>query len=106
LRMALMSFGALPVQVLSSAQINPTTVIAIGVDGIASGYDGTPSIEASTTPAVHFADPASPINDVGGIASPVMSSFQQDLILLKLKMLCAWGVVQAGSVQFISGITW
>jgi hypothetical protein len=54
---------------------------------------------------VHFSDTPLPINS-GTPASPVMSSFQQDLILLKLTMQCAWGVVQAGAAQVINGVTW
>jgi hypothetical protein len=106
LAMSLLSLGAQPYAVLSSNQINPTTVIAIGVDGIASGYDGTPTIEASTTPAVHFSTSALPINQGGTAASPVMSSFQTDTILLKLRCLCSWGVTQPGAVQFVSGVKW
>jgi Phage capsid family len=106
LAMSLLSLGAQPHAVLASNQIPIDVVIAVGVDGVASGYDGVPEISASTTPAVHFADPALPISEGGVTASPVMSSFQQDTILLKLRALCSWGVTQPGSIQFVSGVKW
>ena len=106
LTIALLSFGAMPNAVLTSSQIDPATVIAIGVDGIASGFDGVPSIEASGVPAIHFADPALPLNESGVLASPASSSFQRDLVLLKLRTWCAWGVTQPGAVQVIHNVSW
>jgi Phage capsid family len=106
LAIALLSFGALPNAVLVSSQIPPGDVIAIAVDGVASGYDGVPTIEASNVPEIHFADPALPINEGGVLASPSWSSFQRDLVLLKLRTQCAWGLTQPGSVQVIHNVNW
>lgn len=103
LALQLLPAGAqFPYAVLSSAQIDKDSVIAIGVDGVASGYDGLPTLDTSTAAVVHFADPALAI----GTASPAMSSFQQDLILLKLRIECAWGVTQPGSVQVVTNVKW
>jgi hypothetical protein len=50
LAIQLLAFEAqLPHAVLASTQIDPATVIAIGVDGV-GGYDGLPTIEASPRP--------------------------------------------------------
>ncbi len=92
--------------VLTSPQIGADVVIAVGVDGVASGYDGVPTIDSSKAAEINFAEPAAALVDVGGVASPSLSPFQQDLMLLKLRLKCAWGVVQVGAVQFVSGVTW
>jgi hypothetical protein len=43
-----------------------------------------PRIEASTAAAVHHADPAADIRDIGGVlAAPVLSMFQIDAVNLK-----------------------
>src|SRR5262249_11190499 len=63
--------------VLTSSSLAARTVIAVATSAVVSAVEGAPAIEASTVPAIHMADPAAPIVDIGGIsAQPVMSLFQ------------------------------
>ena len=82
--------------VLTSGEIADDTVIAIATDGVASGYDGVPTIETSK-----FCRPGA---GTAGIAE--ISSFRQDLLLLKLRVKCAWGMTQAGAVQVATSVKW
>ena len=79
--------------VLTSGEIADDTVIAIAADGVASGYDGVPTIETSK-----FADPA--------LALPASPTSVPDLLLLKLPVKCAWGMTQAGAVQVATSVKW
>lgn len=99
---ALMSIGALPHSIISSPQIPPDRIIAIALDALASGYEGVPEITASRNASVRFDDSVEPI-DVGG--GKVMNAFQAYLTLLKLRIKCAWSVVQEGGVRF-TDVTW
>ena len=82
--------------VLTSGEIADDTVIAIATDGIAGGYDRVPTIETSK-----FCRPGA---DTADIAET--SLFPQELLLLKLRVKCAWGMTQAGAVQVATSVKW
>src|SRR5262249_1235180 len=59
--------------VLTSSSLAARTVIAVAANVVVSAVEGAPVIEARTAPAIHMADPAAPVVDIGGIsAQPVM----------------------------------
>ena len=97
---------AMPLAIVTSPQITKDMLIGIGVDGFATGFSGTPEFSISKQATVHFNTSALPLVGPGGTASPQMSSLQQDLLLLKTRIECAWAVVQPGAVQYVSNITW
>src|SRR5262249_37299486 len=79
--------------VLMSSSLAARTVIAIAANAVVSAVEGAPVIEARTEPAIHMADPAAPIVDIGGIsAQPVMSLFQTDSVALKLTWPISWAL--------------
>jgi hypothetical protein len=90
-------------QLLSSPAIPSGTVIALVPTAIASGYEGLPEIETLKQPEVHFEDTSpQPVP----AAPSTRSLFQQAMIGLKVRVRCAWGVLQPGAVQYMSGVKW
>jgi Phage capsid family len=87
------------------------TIIGVVPNAIATGYGGTPEITTSRQASVHFED-TTPLQIATGpqgaavVATPVKSAWQQGLLLLKLRIECAWGVVQSGAVQYVTGTSW
>jgi hypothetical protein len=96
--------------VLSTPALASGTVVAIEVGAIASGYSGLPEIETSAQATVHWESetPAS-ISEVGEpnpISAPVRSAWQQNHLLLRLILRCAWTTRAPGMVQYVTGTTW
>jgi hypothetical protein len=94
--------------VLPSIGVPAGTVVAAIPEAIASGYEGTPEIEISDIPTLHFdaSVPAEIVTAAGVVASPTMSTFQQDIVAIKVRTKCAWASVQPGAVQFMSAVNW
>lgn len=92
--------------VLSSAVLAAGTVIAIVPQGLATGYSGNVTVEASKAAVVHFED-ATPTDIVtsAGAAVPVKSAFQLDMIVLRIRGWCAW-VTHPGAVAAVTGADW
>jgi hypothetical protein len=93
--------------VLSSSSLADGTVIAIVPQGLATGYDGGVTVEASTEAVVHFENtmPAPIVDDTGVVAAPTYSAFQTDMTILKIRGNAAW-TVRPGAVATISGAAW
>jgi Phage capsid family len=97
--------------ILSSIALTPGSVVAVVPEAVASGFEGAPEIESGeyySTGAAHFEDtsPAEIVNSSGVPASPTYSTFQKDLFAVRVKIRCAWAVVQPGATQFMSGVNW
>jgi hypothetical protein len=103
-------FAELPVPCLPSMTVPSGTIIGIAPEGVGTGFSGTPEIETSRIATAHFDDttplaigtPGSPAT----VAAPIRSFFQSDLLGIKLRLKCAWGVLQPGSLQVITGAVW
>jgi hypothetical protein len=67
-----------------------------------------PEIETARSPTIHFDDsvPLEIVNPSGLPASPSMGTYQQDLMAVKLRVKCCWGVLQPGCVQYLTGVNW
>jgi hypothetical protein len=93
--------------VLTSAAIAAGTVIAIVPSGLASGHDGTITIDVVTEPAVHMEDttPTDISTSGSAVAYPTVSMFQTESLAVKVRGWCAWAV-HPGSVAWISGASW
>jgi hypothetical protein len=102
-----LGFETLSVSVLMSIALTPGTVIAVVPEAIASGYEGQSEIETTRYPDVHL-EAAAPLDIAtsGTMAVPVMSTFQQDLMAVKLRVRCAWAALQPGAVQFMNNVNW
>jgi hypothetical protein len=103
--LAIMLRAENPPAVLSSSTLAAGTVIAIATQALATVIDA-PTIESSPDATVHMFDPAFPIADVGGMASPVASVFQTDSVSLKFRQPIAWSLRSPIAVAWLSGATW
>jgi hypothetical protein len=92
--------------VLSSAYIPSGTVIGVVPRGLAVGYAGNVEITSSIATAVHFEDTNPlPLGSGGTLAVPILSAWQQYLIILKIHARCAW-CVQPQAVAVAAGANW
>jgi hypothetical protein len=85
------------------------TIVGVELDGIGTGFSGGPQIETSTEAILHW-ESTTPLQIVSGagptVATPIMSAFQQDQVVIKFRINCAWCVRAPGLVQVVSGTTW
>jgi hypothetical protein len=93
--------------VLSSSSLAAGTVIAIVPQGLATGYDGSVTVEASTEATVHFeaTTPLPIVDDAGAVAAPVYNAFQTDMTILKIHGDVAW-TVHPGAIAEVTGAAW
>jgi hypothetical protein len=92
--------------VLSSAYIPNGTVIGVVPRGLAVGYAGNVEITSSIATAVHMEDTNPlPLSSGGTLAVPILSAWQQYLIILKIHARCAW-CVQPQAVAVVTNANW
>jgi hypothetical protein len=96
--------------VVATPALAAGTVVAVEVGAVASGYSGVPEITASKDAPVHMEDTSPAAIGTAGtpnvVAAPVLSAWQQNLLLLKLILRCSWTVRAPGMVQVINSATW
>jgi hypothetical protein len=93
--------------VLGSSSLAAGTVIGLVAAGLATDYDGSVTVEASTEAIVHFED-SSPLPIVGGtgvVAAPVYSAFQTEMTILRIRGNAAWAV-HPGAIAQVTGAAW
>jgi len=89
--------------------ISAGTVIALDPTAFASGFGSEPRISASMEATPVFDTAAGQFSTVGTqptIAAPILSTFQQDLVVLRVVLSCAWTLRQSGVVAFVQSVTW
>ena len=93
--------------VIGSVTLPAGTVMVVAPVAIASGYAGTPEIATSIDVAIHYEDTAPlPIVDgAGTVAVPVRSAFQEDLLVVKVRLRAAWAALP-GAVQVLQNVNW
>jgi hypothetical protein len=101
-------------EIFSTTAVAAGTVIGIAPDAIASGYSGLPQISMSEHGLAHF-DGTTPLQiGVAGspptIAGSVLSAWQANLLLLRLRLNVAWASLvpgtTSGAVAVVTGATW
>jgi hypothetical protein len=93
--------------VLSTLGLPAKTVACFAPAAVASGYQEAPQIETSHQ-AVYHAEGTSPaeIVDTGGaLAAPTLSTFQTDVISIKVRGSAAWAVAPGGA-QVVNDVNW
>jgi hypothetical protein len=107
LRLA-MGYAQTALPIFMSPALTAGTVIACAPEVIVSGYDGGPEVEVAQFPSLHFDDtvPLDIVGTAGTVAAPARSTFQNDLLALKLRVKCAWAAVQPGAVQYTTTAKW
>ena len=92
--------------VLTTLGLPAKSVACFAPAGIFSGYQDQPQIETSNKPALHFEDTdPTDISGAGGVAAPVKSLFQTDVIAIRVRANCAWAVA-SGAAQVITAVNW
>jgi hypothetical protein len=98
--------GAVPFPVLMSAALPAKRVIAIAARALVSAFDA-PALDASRESAIHLADPAAELVDLGGIlAQPVKSMVQTDSVALRLRLPCAWALRSPSALAWLDNVVW
>jgi hypothetical protein len=92
--------------IISCPQIADDTIIAVAPEGIATGYDGLPTIEISKVSTAHFEDTTPLDITTTSVQGTVKSAFQVDELFIKLRLKCAFGPLAPGVVQVINSISW
>lgn len=88
------------------APLDPGTVIAVAVEGLAVAGEGTPVVDVSKHGVLHMADPAEQIGTLPDVvAAPAISMFQTDSFALKCIARVTWSAAP-GSVAVVTGTAW
>jgi hypothetical protein len=93
------------VEMLPSAALADTRVVALDPQALVHGFAGAPSLEASDQAVLHMEDDPDPISD-SGVAAPVMSAWQIDALALRCELEAAFGMRRSGAVSFVDNPTW
>jgi hypothetical protein len=92
--------------ILSSGHIAAGTVIAVGLNALASAVDPQIRIDVTEEAILHFDDTA-PLNIMSGtMIAPVRSMFQTDSLAVRLILRVNWALRDAAGAAFISSVTW
>jgi hypothetical protein len=92
--------------VLSSSSLAAGVVIAIVPRGLATGYDGGVTVEASREAVVNMNTvPAPIVSGSGVVAAPTVSAWQSDETILKIRGNVAWAI-QPGAIAEVTGAAW
>jgi hypothetical protein len=91
----------------SGANLGTAPLIALCPEALCAGYDGTVQVEASDSAVYHEEDVTPlPIGQPGNVvAAPTRSTFQTDVIALRVRARCAW-CIQSNAIAFIAACTW
>jgi Phage capsid family len=94
----------------TSAHIPAGQIFAVSVGAFVSAFGTDVELRSSMETTVHFSD--SPLQLASGaqgsavVASPQMSAYQADLLVVKAVLRAAWAMRVPGAAQWISGATW
>jgi hypothetical protein len=107
IKLKLMAGPSFDYLILSTSALAPGSVVLISPAALAVGSQGVPELTASKHAIAHFEDTAPmPISANGTIAAPVLSAWQTDLLLLRVKLNATWAVLQPGAIQHMANCTW
>lgn len=98
-------------EVISAPSLPAGVVIAVEREGIASAFDGVPSVDIARDSTLHMEDTAplqlvSGVQGSGVLASPSRSLFQTSTFGVRCILRVAFAKRFPGAVQWISGATW
>jgi hypothetical protein len=94
--------------ILASSTLADGTVVAIESSSLVSTIGETPSFETSTGVTLHMED-TTPQDITGGTPSPAVpaiSTYQRDLVALKMIFASDFGMRAAGHVAVVTGASW
>jgi hypothetical protein len=94
--------------VFASGQLASGFVMAVALPALVAAVDPEVTFDVRRDGAAHFEDTSPlPISTTPTpITAPVKSFYQHDLLGFRLKLNASWGVRAAGSVAWLSAVTW
>lgn len=93
-------------QILTTLGLPAKSVACFAPNGIASGYQDAPTIEAKTSAVLHHEDTSpADISTSGAVAAPSKSVFQTNVIAIRVRANAAW-VAAPGAGQVITAVNW
>jgi hypothetical protein len=94
--------------VLDTPMVPNQRVIGLAPASIASAYSGIPSVEKVPSAVIQFEDtnPQNIVDAEGNVGAPAQSTFQTDMIGIRIRCRAAWSVVAAGGVAYIDNVSW
>ena len=102
--------GGAALEIIPASILPRGTLVAVEVGAFASGFNGLPEIESASEVVIHFEDTSpAPISTPGApnvVAAPVRSTFQQNMLAIRLILRCAWANRLPGAVQMVTGVMW
>jgi hypothetical protein len=93
-------------EILSCHGLPAGTIAAVATNALASIIDPAPSFSSSIDAVYHLDTAPSPIGGPSGVAAMTVSSFQSDLVSLRLIINISWGLRHPSGVAWIQGCTW
>jgi hypothetical protein len=94
------------VDVLPSAAIPDTEVVAVAVDGFVSAMDALPEIRASNNATIHMDNAPSAIASGGTMAAPSRSLWQTRSVGLILRLPLDWALRSPAAVAWMTSVVW
>jgi hypothetical protein len=95
--------------ILASHALSAGTIVAVGTNTLASAIDPAPTFTSSIEATYHMDSAPAAIGTPGTpnvVAATTVSSFQSDLIGLRLVLRASWGLRHPSGVSWISGVKW
>jgi hypothetical protein len=94
--------------VLDTPMVPNHRVIGLAPARIASAYSGIPNVEKVPSAVIQFEDtnPQNIVDAEGNVGAPAQSTFQNDMIGIRIRCRAAWSVVAAGGVAYIDNVSW
>jgi hypothetical protein len=89
--------------VLTSASLPVRTVIAVAANAIVSAVEGTPQVDAATSPELHMNTTPGEVVASGGV---VASVYQSDKVALRLRWPISWALRDARGLAFMQNVNW
>ena len=96
-----------PYPLLTSTALPDGEVICVAANALVALMEPVPRLDASNQSAIHRETNPQPIvAEDGTVAMPVMSSFQTDVVTLRMRWPLSWSLRASDAIAFITGAKW
>lgn len=98
-----------PFPVYASSALADRQVACIALDALAVGGNGEPRLEVGDAPTIVMDDAAGAFSTVGTpnvVAAPIQSTFQADLIAMKVIADISWALRSASGFSWTQNVNW
>jgi hypothetical protein len=94
-------------EVFTSLATPDGEIVGVVPDALLWGYDGAAKIDTSKDVAMVYQDtpPVPPVGAGGVVGSPLLSAFQMDLLVLRVRAKACW-TLRPGAAAYVTGAAW